>query len=38
MEINFSQKKGTGLEKLLPSGCPNELKDILFKLLTYDPN
>jgi renal tumor antigen len=38
MEINFPTKKGLGLDKLLPSGCPNDLKDILFKLLTYDPN
>lgn len=37
MEINFPQKKGLGLEKLLPSGCPNDLRDILSKLLAYDP-
>ena len=38
MEINFPTKKGLGMEKLLPSGCPNDLKDILTKLLAYDPN
>lgn len=38
MEINFPQKKGIGLEKFLPSGCPIDLKDILLKLLAYDPN
>lgn len=38
MEINFPLKKGSGLEKRLPSGCPNDLKDILNKLLAYDPN
>lgn len=38
MEINFPYKKGTGLEKRLPSGCPSDLKDILNKLLAYDPN
>ena len=38
MEINFPAKKGHGLEKLLPSGCPSDLKDILIKLLAYDPN
>jgi hypothetical protein len=38
MEINFPLKKGLGLEKLLPSGCPNDIKDLLTKLLAYDPN
>ena len=38
MEINFPPKKGIGLEKLLPLGCPNDVKDILLKLLIYDPN
>lgn len=38
MEINFPSKKGIGLDKLLPSGCPVDLKDILMKLLIYDPN
>lgn len=38
MEINFPQKKGIGLEKFLPSDCPPELRDILNKLLAYDPD
>jgi serine/threonine protein kinase len=38
MEINFPTKKGIGLDKLLPSGCPTDLKDILTRLLSYDPN
>jgi serine/threonine protein kinase len=38
MEINFPPKKGVGLQKFLPNNCPPDLKDILFKLLTYDPN
>ena len=38
MEINFSTKKGIGLDKFLPSGCPNDLRDILAKLLAYDYN
>lgn len=37
MEINFPPKKGIGIEKFLPNGCPNDLKDLLFKLLAYDP-
>ena len=38
MEINFSTKHGVGFEKYLPSGCPHDLKDLLKKLLAYDPN
>ena len=38
MEINFQAKKAIGLEKFLPSGCTQDLKDILNKLLAYDPN
>jgi renal tumor antigen len=38
MEINFTHKKGIGIEKFLPSGCTQDLKDILLKLLAYDPN
>ena len=38
MEINFSAKKGIGIDKFLPSACPNDLRDILTKLLIYDPN
>jgi renal tumor antigen len=38
MEINFPPKKGIGLDKFLPAGCPHDLKDILHKLLAYDPN
>lgn len=38
MEINFPPKKGTGLDKFLPAGCTQDLKDILAKLLTYDPS
>ena len=38
MEINFTSKKGIGLDKFLPSGCAPELKDLLHKLLVYDPN
>lgn len=37
MEINFPTKKGIGIEKFLPNACPNDLKDILNKLLAYDP-
>lgn len=37
MEFNFPPKKSFGLEKLLPSGCTQDLKDILGKLLAYDP-
>lgn len=32
MEINFPQKKGKGLDKLLPNVTP-DVKDILKKLL-----
>lgn len=38
MEINFPPKKGIGINKFLPSSCPADLKDILSKLLIYDPN
>ena len=38
MEINFPPKQGVGFEKYLPSGCPHDLKDLLKKLLAYDPN
>jgi renal tumor antigen len=38
MEINFNVKKGIGLDRFLPSGCPADLKDLLIKLLAYDPN
>ena len=38
MEINFPTKKGIGLEKFLPNACPNDLKDLLTKLLAYDSN
>lgn len=38
MEINFPPKKGISINKFLPSACPNDLKDILSKLLAYDPN
>jgi serine/threonine protein kinase len=27
-----------GIEKLLPTGCTQDLKDILTKLLAYDSN
>ena len=37
MEINFGSKKGIGINKFLPNACPNDLKDILAKLLAYDP-
>ena len=37
MEINFPQKKGIGIDKFLPNGCPNDLRDLLNKLLAYDP-
>ena len=37
MEINFTQKKGIGLTKFLPNACPHDLKDLLTKLLAYDP-
>lgn len=35
MEINFPQKKGKGLDKLLPNVTP-DVKDILKRLLEYD--
>jgi renal tumor antigen len=35
MEINFPQKKGTGLERLLPN-IPFDAKDLLKRLLEYD--
>jgi hypothetical protein len=38
MDINFTPKKGIGLEKFLPAGCTEDLKDILNKLLAYDHN
>lgn len=38
MEINFTHKKGIGLERFLPSDCPHDLRDILNKLLIYDPD
>ena len=38
MEINFPPKKGIGLDKLLFSECPNYFRDLLAKLLAYDPN
>lgn len=37
MEFNFPVKKGSGLEKLLPSVTKDYL-DLLHKLLIYDPN
>lgn len=37
MDINFAPKKGIGLEKFLPAGSTQDLKDILTKLLAYDP-
>lgn len=37
MEINFPPKKGIGIDRFLPSGCPNDLRDILYRLLAYDP-
>jgi hypothetical protein len=33
---NFNQKKGIGLDKLLPN-APKELIGLLYKLLEYDP-
>ena len=36
MEINFPPKKGIGLQKFLPTGIPNDLKDLLTKLLAYN--
>ena len=38
MEINFPHKKGIGIDKFLPSGCPSDLRDLLSKLLAYDYN
>jgi hypothetical protein len=38
MEINFPAKKGIGIEKFLPNGCTQDVRDILYKLLAYDPN
>lgn len=37
MEIDFAPKKGIGIQSYLPSGCPADLKDLLLKLLAYDP-
>ena len=36
MEFNFPQRKGTGLEKLIPHASKDCI-DLLYKLLTYDP-
>lgn len=38
MDINFTTKKGIGIEKFLPTGCTQDIKDILTKLLMYDPH
>lgn len=38
MEFNFQQKKGVGLEKLLPPSMTTDAKDLLEKLLAYDSN
>jgi len=38
MEFNFTAKKGTGLDRLLNNTVPADARDILHKLLTYDPN
>ena len=38
MDINFTTKKRSGLEKVLPTVCTQDIKDILTKLLMYDPN
>lgn len=37
MEIDFPHKKGIGIQGYLPSSCPADLKDLLLKLLAYDP-
>ena len=37
MEFDFPPKRGTGLEKLLPNATKDCI-DLLYKLLTYDPN
>lgn len=35
-DFNFPQRKGTGIEKLLPNAS-KDLIDLLYKLLAYDP-
>lgn len=37
MEFNFPQRKGTGIEKLLPH-VTKDCIDLILKLLIYDPN
>lgn len=37
MEINFTAKKGIGIDKFLPSDCSHDLRDLLSRLLAYDP-
>jgi serine/threonine protein kinase len=37
MEFDFPPKKGTGLDKQLNSSVPADARDILHKLLAYDP-
>ena len=36
MEINFTPKHGTGIERLLP-GVPKDCLDLIKLLLIYDP-
>jgi hypothetical protein len=37
MEFNFPHKKGTGLDRYLNSSVSSDTRDILHKLLAYDP-
>ena len=36
MNFNFPQKKGTGLEKLMPHASQDSI-DLIYQMCTYDP-
>lgn len=37
MELNFTPKKGTGIERLVPHASKDAI-NLIYKLITYDPN
>lgn len=37
MNFNFPQKKGTGIERLLPH-CTQEAIELIYQMCTYDPD
>ena len=37
MNFNFPNKRGTGIEKLLPHASKESI-DLIYKLCTYDPD